>query len=355
MAVNMNDYELIEKGLYQHKADSTKWVARYTADGKRKRKVFTIPKDSKSNMKRYAILKLSTLIGTKTPSKITINEIFLDWITPKEKHLSLGTIKLHKYTFKNHLAPFVGDTAVVELSSMDITKLLSRDISTRTKKKITEILIPLFDYAIDNEIVEKNPIKPSHRIKRNALNEKKKVTNAVVKYKAVYKEIMNLDNIVHRALMLFGLHGRRKSETLLLEWNDIYQDTYIVRSENNKVSEDMIYTMPDDLKPILKELKAQRVSKYLFESPKIAGQPLTDIRDIVYKVRDKTGIKEFTYHYMRNLSVTALSQIGISTVDLSAMLGHTDINTLNKYLSIERTKSTKRTVEASLRLLDSES
>ncbi len=94
------------------------------------------------------------------------------------------------------------------------------------------------------------------------------------------------------------------------------------------------------------------MSKYVFDSPKKTGSPMTDIRDIVYKVRDNSKVPELTFHWLRNLAVTALSQKKVSLVDLSAMLGHTDINTLQKYLSIERESASARTVEASERLLN---
>ncbi len=65
----------------------------------------------------------------------------------------------------------------------------------------------------------------------------------------------------------------------------------------------------------------------------------------VYKHYDKirliTGIEEFSFHWMRNLSVSALSSMGASLTDLTAMLGHQDSGTLKKYLSLQRDASTK--------------
>lgn len=354
MAININEYDLIEKGLYRHNKDATKWVARYTTeDGKRKRKVFTVAKDTKSNMKLYAMNKLSELMGVKAVSKVTVESIFNKWAANKEiTSWAANTSCSHRTAFKNHIKPYIGSMALAEVKPADISKLLlERDISVRTQKAIMEILKPLYDYAIDNELITQTPLKSIHRIKRNSLKEKRAVVGAVEKYKTVYSEILKLDDR-DKALMLFGFHGRRKTETLQLEWSDIFEDTYIIRAENNKVSEDMVYTLQDDLKDVLRRLKEEKVSKYLFDSPKIPGQPMSDIRDIVYKVRKSTKIDEFGFHWMRNLAVTALSQQGVATVDLSAMLGHTDLNTLQKYLSIERKSSTERTAAASKRLLN---
>ena len=65
-----------------------------------------------------------------------------------------------------------------------------------------------------------------------------------------------------------------------------------------------------------------------------------DIAKQYKKFRDETGIQEFTFHWMRNLAVSALSSMGIEITHLSAMLGHTDSGTIRKYLSLQREAST---------------
>ena len=60
---------------------------------------------------------------------------------------------------------------------------------------------------------------------------------------------------------------------------------------------------------------------------------------------------EFTFHWMRNLSVSALSAMGVEITHLSGMLGHTDGSTIRKYLSLQREASTTVTNKASAKLL----
>jgi len=103
----------------------------------------------------------------------------------------------------------------------------------------------------------------------------------------------------------------------------------------------MIYTLPADVREALLTFKDNTGDIF-------------KIREVIrhYKsIRIISGINEFTYHWMRNLSVSALSATGVPTVELSAMLGHSDINTLNKYLSLQRTTATANTATASQRLL----
>jgi site-specific recombinase XerD len=53
----------------------------------------------------------------------------------------------------------------------------------------------------------------------------------------------------------------------------------------------------------------------------------------VKKMRDASGVSEWGLHYSRNIIVSALCERGVDAVYLSGILGHTDINTINKYLS----------------------
>ncbi len=78
-------------------------------------------------------------------------------------------------------------------------------------------------------------------------------------------------------------------------------------------------------------------------------------KDHYPKIRLISGIEEFTFHWMRNLSVSALSAMGASLGDLTALLGHNDSSTLKKYLSLQRETATRNTNDISAKLLGTNS
>ncbi len=359
MAVTLKDYTKIAPGVYKHKADAKakipkqRWLINTRINGKPTRKVFTLSIDTPTNMEQQAVAKLVAFRAERSkllPESGSVDFYFTKWEKSKGSWCDAHRKSMKLY-YKNHIKSTIGSKPIRDVTTMNITDILSIDATLRTKKNITEILFPLFRYALDNNLILESPVKSSHKIVRNSIKEKRKVTGAPTKYKKVYKAILGLDP-EEKALMLFGFHGRRKNEVLNLKWEDIFKDTYIVRKEFNKVGEDMVYTLPSDLVQVLEELKEERNGTgYIFESPKDSTKRMTDIRKPVAKIRERSGIKEFGYHWMRNLAVTALSQKKVSTVDLSAMLGHTDLNTLRKYLSFEREESTQRTTAAAMDFL----
>ncbi len=234
-------------------------------------------------------------------------------------------------------------------------------LAPRTQKTAYELLVPIFALAAEDEIIVHSPIKKRHKPVRKQAQEKKTVNDAEVKYRKVYgaiHQVFNTDDLVtfkdgttlqctkdphYRAIFLFGFHGRRKTETLELHWEDVNfaNNKYTIRAENSKVNLDMTFKLPQDVKSALLEFKEDKGR--IFE--------VTHIERHYKKIRKVTGIDEFTFHWMRNLAVSALASMGENITDLSALLGHTDDATIRKYLSLQREASTARTNEASLKLL----
>ncbi len=271
-------------------------------------------------------------------------------------------VKEYDHYYKRNLNMFskikVKDLKPAHFTSLNTTLT---HLSTRSRLKAYEILQPLIALAIEDEIIFKSPIKKSHIAKRKSLEEKKIIVNAADKYKLVHQAIHRIygttDLIVidentkiqcrispvYRAAFLFCFHGRRVSEALNLQWQDIdfIKDTYTVRGETSKVNTDMTFTLPLDVKEAL--LEFADVSGDIF--------PFKSIDRQYYKIRKVTGINEFTAHWMRNLSVSALASMGVSATHLSSLLGHQDGGTIRKYLSLQREASTAVTNEASQRLL----
>ena len=103
----------------------------------------------------------------------------------------------------------------------------------------------------------------------------------------------------------------------------------------------MTFALPLDIKDALLE----------FRNPTGDVFPFKSMDRQYYKIRNATGINEFTAHWLRNLAVSALASKGASVTDLSAMLGHTDAGTIRKYLSLQREESTTTTNELSRKLL----
>ena len=348
MAIITKDWRKTKfPSIKQHKQDKSLYLFDYTINGKRHRKQVRPTQDVYVEFLEWK----EKLVLPKIDVSATVAEYFEKSQLISERN---ETTKL-AYTryYNNYITP-IAKMRVVDVRSSHITQLAlqTKNLSRSYRKKLFEILIPLFKLAMDDDLIKKSPIKQRQVVVRKSHEEMKVVTNAVEKYKLVHQaiHIVFKDNPRLRALFLFGFYNRRKTETLQLKWSDISGSTYTVRGSISKVSADMTFVMPDDLQEALQQSMSLK-NTYVFENSR-TGKPITEIRDHVKKIREATGIEKYTFHYMRNLSVSALAATGADAMHLSSMLGHLDSNTLKKYLSMQRGVSSEVTNSISERILN---
>lgn len=361
MAVLLTDYRPTKhKGLLIHKTNDIKFLFNFRLNGKATRKVFNAnPVHGKVDRLKTAYNALESLksLQTRLASSgadidATVDEYFEKLQQMTERNAD--TKKAYKNHYEKYIQPTIGKMKMVSVSSTHISNIsaLTRHLSNSTRQKTTAILVPMFNVAIDEELIQFSPIKKIHKVKRKQIEEKKIVTNAQTKYREVHSAIHEVfaDNHKIRALFLFGFNGRRKSETLHLKWSDIdlAHDKYTIRGINSKVNTDMTFELPSEVKEAL--LQCEHYGEYIFCSDRDPSRPISEIREHVEKVRAVT-YHEYNFHWMRNLAVSALASHGVEAIHLSAMLGHTDTATVKQYLSLQRETSSAYTLDISKRLL----
>jgi len=312
--------------------------------------------------------------------------------------------KKKDYIYKHYIKSFIGKKKIEKIREMDIKKILldmsKRGLSPRTQKSVLEVLNPLFRFASTNKYLKDNP---STGITVKIPNQKKIVTSATDLFNQVYQGIKALykDEPFYQALFLFGFTGRRKTEILTIKWEniDFVSDYYWI--EDTKNDDKQKYQLPIMIKEQL--LKIDDTKRGLvFKSP-VTGKKISNIdrqfRNLIkhlafmycndnplyqaYTIlKSKEKTKEYIYslkwddkltsdlkvvldrydgtkkglifenlqlekfdklspHYMRNVLVSMLAEQGTEAITLSGLLGHKDVNTINKYLSINHYKSSQ--------------
>ena len=348
-----------------HKDNDSKFIMEFRVNHKRYRKTFTVDGNTKGRNIELArrvldqyITELSQAANKSSSASphMIVNDYFDRLIEIKRNNWSEPHKDKLKGYFNKYIKPIIGDKEISEVKPSDLTTIGANvsHLSKRSQKRLTEVLHPLFELAIEDESIQASPIKKNHRVTRKMVEEKRVISNAVDKYKKVYKSILSVyeNNPTMRAIFLFGFYGRRRNEVLSLTWDnvDLKNKTFIIPREQSKVGIDLEFTLSDDIKVALEEIaKYTGKEGLVFKSPR--GGQYSDIREHIYSIRTATGIEEFGYHWMRNLAVSALSSQGVDAIHLSALLGHTDTNTVKQYLSLQRKESSGMMQEVSKNLL----
>jgi len=354
MAIELKDYlKTKHTGIKLHKNDSTKFLLEFSIAKKRFRRLFVSHSAHgiKDRLKR-AYEERETLIATFEAQsnsganpKATVDDYYE--IHVKSRKWSEAVRRGYGNYYKKHIKPIIGLKKVVDIQPYHISLVMDKLVhySKRTRKMALEILKPLFKRAISDKLIQFTPVTDEHHVKRNQKAEKRLVPDAVNKYKAVHKAIMTVykDNPHHRALFLFGFSGRRKTETIRIRWEDIdfENKTYIIVGAHSKTDADMTFTLSDELIDALSE----------FRDVKGAVFNITWISDAVKKIRLASGVELFTFHYMRNLCVSALSTYGVEAITLSGLLGHTSTATVKQYLDLQREEASAKALDVSKKIL----
>jgi len=354
MAIEIKYYlKTKHTGIKVHKNDATKFLLEFTIAKKRFRRLFISHSahGTKDRLKtayeeREAFITIFEAQSNSSANmKATVDEYFE--IHKKSRKWSENVKNGYENYYKKHIQPFIGSKKVVDIQPYHISKVMDNLVhySNRTRKMALEVLKPLFKRAISDKLIKFTPVTDEHNVKRNQKAEKRLVPDAVNKYKAVHKAIMTVykDNPHHRALFLFGFSGRRKTETIRIKWEDIDfgNKTYIIVGANSKTDADMIFTLSDDLIDALSEFRD--VEGQVFN--------ISWISDAVKKIRVASGVEQFTFHYMRNLCVSALSTQGVEAITLSGLLGHTSTATVKQYLDLQREEASAKVLDVSKKIL----
>ena len=385
MAINAKDYKTTkEQNIKVHKKDNKLFLFDFRINGKRYRKQYKVKatNHTPSQMLKTArtqldIMKDEIINDRYGNDLIKLDNLFIDYIktqpltawTHKKTHiydLYIGNSELSNISKEPTKAIIkkresfnitkIGYKAVGDIKEKDILSIISKmekehHLSPRTQKIILEVLNPLFDYAVRNKYLTESPSK---YITIKIPSQKKIVTDATELFKRVYVGIIEYyhDEPFYKALFLFAFTGRRKSEILNLKWEniDFKKDYYWI--EDTKNGDKQRYKLSPMLKVTLLELLDDRIG-LVFKSP-VTGKKIINLDRQIKQLRKHTKIENLTLHYMRNILVSALAEQQTEAITLSGILGHKDINTINKYLSNSTMKSSIKGLETIDKILDTE-
>ncbi len=363
MAINSKDYESIDTGIKLH-YDNTKVLVDIVSvewhNGKkvqkRKRKVLDITKrvgwtrrDYKSEAKLIGREYINPLDGIKIDEGVTVQDLFDEYMRHYPEKAWKDT---QKYTFNKHIKPYIGQKAAVDVKRYDVDRIITRmresGLKPRTQKLVLNVLRPVFTYAIQNEILRSDPTK---NIIIKLPKTKKYVDDPVETFRKIWDAVNKefYEQPYYKALFYFALlHGRRKGEILGLRWSNVNFEAGKYTIMQTKSGEDQTYTLPEIIADELIQIPTFD-QDIVFISPvpdkNKNYKQLVDIRYQTEKIKAASGLNNFGLHYCRNVLVSLMAEQGASATFLSGVLGHTDINTINKYLTMPRRKASEAAID----------
>lgn len=208
-------------------------------------------------------------------TKLTLEEMFDRWYERIEDKSSKTVLNSHNMT-KSRFGT-LGKKPVKEVKVDHLQDWLDNiDLKPGSKKRIKSTLHQLFDYAVKNDIVVKNPAKYLD------IGEKIEPVGALFTEEQIQTLWDNADDQHAQTVLILIYSGMRIGELLDLRTDDLHLDEcYAIGGSKTEAGRNRVIPFNHKILPFVKE----RAEKYGCLVPTGKGTP--------------TGYRSFQYHFLR--------------------------------------------------------
>lgn len=292
---------------------------------------------------------------------LTVNDVFKRWYSSYKNTVKETTAHTLEYRYSKYFKKDIGDILIHKIN----TDYLQRYINSFAEqvysyKKLSEVLIKVFNYAYQQGIIEFNPFdrvifpKPHKELKHENKTGK---DNFYSKQELTYllDELKEYDDELYTLIRLLSFTGMRINEALALTWNDIsFSKKELKVSKTlayDKGTKRLIVNTPktktslrtldidDNTLLVLKKWKLEQKQNelgLLFTNRTGGYVKYTSVSKKLnqfYKQHDE--IKPITLHGFRHTHASLLFEAGLSMKDVQTRLGHANIQTtMNIYTHV---------------------
>jgi|GEM_PF-2602392 len=314
-----------------------------------------------------SLLNVDASIKENKRDTPTLREYAPHYLERKEKQLKPTALKGIQSYLSKHILPALGDKRLDEIGFKDIQNLLDSksELSEQMNKHLKNTLSNIFEIAIAEELIEKNPTKN----KLLVVGGKEPVERKPVPQETEKAIIANLDRFEPNdrlVLLFFMLMGLRRGECIGLKWEDIDWSTDTVYIHDNVTftgnkpsvgttknkSGTAYIPLASNHRAILEPMKA---TGYIITSKhdKSGEKPISETTwkrtyERIQRKCDSLGIdlKEYTPHCFRHSFATGLVDNGANFKTTGAALRDRDPKTYEQRYTHAVDSSVRNAMEA---------
>ena len=312
-----------------------RFMLKVTKDGKTK---YLYGKSDKDVMAKYVEFQTTSISN----DKLTLKELSDLWLKSTQTKNAPSSVKNNISILNNHILPEYSGFQVAKIKPIhvqDIINKITQEGKYNTAQKAYNILHSMFELAINNDYILKNPTR-TVKIPKYEIETKEALTDQE-------KEIIENSTSKYRDFFTFLLYtGLRRGEICALTWDDIDFDNkkiVVSKSIDFSTSNQGALKSTKNYKPrnipllnktadILASIP--HTSQYVFTNQH--GKRLTEVslRRMLDSFKKDTGLN-FSLHQLRHTFCTILYYSGISSKKAQQIMFHgrpTHISRKNWYL-----------------------
>ncbi len=299
--------------------------------------------------------KTKIIINKTSINKPTLNQFALESFEMNKNYRREHTTKdlINKYNL--HIKPLLGDKKIDEISIKDIKQwqnyLIEINLSVKYIKNLRSILNVILKDALEDEIIEKNPIEKVKAPKRKYSENKYQIEPFTKE--EIELLINNATGQFKNILITLFFTGIRLGELVALKWNDInWEKKTITIKRANQKDGSIGFTKTEKnreitlLPPVEKALKNQKqINEYIFTTQYNKRYiNYNTLRDYHWrKLLKKCNLEYRELYQTRHTFASMMISNNENITWVSNMLGHSEITTTLRFYTkyIPQEKITK--------------
>lgn len=305
------------------------WIARvttgWTPEGKQLYRTLGYYKTKKDGM---AALAMYHQKGLSPKADMTLKEVYGEWAETRFRNISQATINSYKASWK-YLQRYENEK-FRELRTAQFQKIINdnKDMSLSTLSKVKALSTSLYDYAMANDIVDKNYAQFVELPKKEK-PEKRTFTKEEIK-------IMfdNVDSVPWIDTVLILIYtGMRVSEMLQLTKSDVnLENRLIIGGIKTDAGKDRVIPIHPRIYKFV-EKWYNKPGEFLITYEDGSKVSVSNYRRRrYYPALEAVGVRMLTPHECRHTFGSMLSDVNANTVAIQKLMGHTDYAfTANQY------------------------
>ena len=247
-------------------------------------------------------------------NNITVNELFDEWLKRIEKKkLSESVMRTHNMA-KSRFGS-LGKKRVKDVRSAHWQTWLDNiDLKPSSKGKIRSTIQQMLDFAVNNDIVNKNYAKHLD------IEGKTESTGSVFTKEELDVLWANVDDKYVRQILIMIYTGMRIGEMLAINRTNIFfSGGYIVGGLKTKAGKDRIIPLHDKIIPLVKEQLGDNT--WLIQSNRGTAMTYQNASTYYEKTFTKLGMKHKP-HDCRKTAVSLMHSAGIPMEVIRVIVGH---------------------------------
>lgn len=334
-------------GIYKRPDSNKYWISFYV-NGRRIREAVST---KKSEAEKVLTARLNAINEGKHPvikkrksKKIKFasfaEKYITDYSKPTKKSYKCDIARLKS------LIPYFGDLYIADIENFHIAEYRKLRLQQRAKNREN----PVSPATVNRELILlKSILKKASKWENVDLRvidldlTSEEPRERILSAHEMRLLVGNSEPPLKHIILLALNTGMRKSEIYNLEWVNVNLENKFItitahEAKNKKIRRIPINTSLHDL---LRRLNFTRGgSRYVFENPK-TGKPFKDLKRGWESALKKAGIEDMRFHDLRHTFASHFLMNGGDLYTLKEILGHKDITTTARYLTITTAHKTK--------------